>query len=146
MPTQVFATARYKVGCRLFGRFELHRPFAENEDVKHLFRDFVGDLDAAPFAWPEIEEAVPSSQLKEVLPCGLQLRGDVYVAIFHGSLPIRLPIIPQMRLDSSLVELGAPAGARRGFHKSINDLWGVRRQIVLPRDIVNVYLHDSHVR
>ena len=124
----------------------MHRPFAENEDVKHLFRDFVGDLDAASFARPEIEEAVPSSQLEEVLPCGLQLRGDVYVSVFHGFLPIRLPIIPQMRLDSSLVELGAPAGARRGFHEAINDLWGVRRQIILPWDIVNVYLHDSHVR
>ena len=27
-----------------------------------------------------------SGQIEEILPCGLQLRGDVYVAIFHDFL------------------------------------------------------------
>ena len=67
----------FNLGYRLFGRLELHRPFAEDEDVKNLFGDFINYRDAAPSAWPEIEETVSSRQIEEILPRALQLRGDI---------------------------------------------------------------------
>ena len=61
-------------------------------------------------------------------------------------LPFPSPIIPEMRFDDLFVEFSPPPRTRRNLHRAVHNLWDVRRQVILPRDIIDINLHNAYVR